>query len=289
VVSTARQPRQISVVIPAHNEASVLGACLAALQRAERDADGALAVEVVVVTNGCTDDTAEVARGYGVRVVELAEGDKSKALNAGDAASTVFPRLYLDADIVLSPGTVAALAEALSTPAAVLAAPAARYETTGASWTSRAFHRVFAELPYATESLGGVGVYGVSQSGRARWAQFPQVRGDDLFAQRHFAPQERIRVPGYATVRVPRTTGALLAVRTRVAAGNTELARGAAGDQAPDTSASTLDTLRALGRLVGTNPRLLGPTMVYLAVILEARRRARGAGGPAWHRDGSTR
>ena len=55
-----------SVVIPAHDEAQVIGRTL----RGVLDRTAAGRLEVVVVCNGCTDDTAEVARRFaGVRVI----------------------------------------------------------------------------------------------------------------------------------------------------------------------------------------------------------------------------
>ena len=53
-----------SVVIPAHNESNVLGPTL------ERIANDPLAgsLEVAVVANACSDDTAEVARSYAAAV-----------------------------------------------------------------------------------------------------------------------------------------------------------------------------------------------------------------------------
>ena len=88
-----------SVVIAAHNEAAVIDRCLDALL-----ADAAPGeLDVTVVANGCTDDTAAVAgTRAGVRVVDLPEPGKVAALNAGDAVAVGFPRLYLDADVVLS-------------------------------------------------------------------------------------------------------------------------------------------------------------------------------------------
>ncbi|MFD0748037.1 glycosyltransferase [Phytohabitans flavus] len=76
----------VSVVIAAHNESAVISRCLSALREGGADLD------ITVVTNGCTDDTAEVARQHaGVRVVELAEAGKAGALNAGDAVAASFP------------------------------------------------------------------------------------------------------------------------------------------------------------------------------------------------------
>jgi len=55
----------ISVVVPAHNEESSLPACLAALRAQDYQGD----CEVIVVDNGSTDRTAEVAREWGARVI----------------------------------------------------------------------------------------------------------------------------------------------------------------------------------------------------------------------------
>ncbi len=63
-MSSTDRPR-FSVVIPAYNEANYIGATLASLAR--QDFPGA--VEVIVVDNNCTDDTAEIARAHGARVV----------------------------------------------------------------------------------------------------------------------------------------------------------------------------------------------------------------------------
>lgn len=57
---------QITVVVPAHNEATGLGRTLQALTRLAR-ADGAC--QVMVVADNCTDDTVSVARTAQVRVL----------------------------------------------------------------------------------------------------------------------------------------------------------------------------------------------------------------------------
>ena len=69
-----------------------------------------------MVANGCTDDTVAVAAARpGVRVLSLPEPGKAGALNAGDAVAVGFPRIYLDADIVLTTAAVRAVADAAGT------------------------------------------------------------------------------------------------------------------------------------------------------------------------------
>ena len=62
----------ISVVIPVHNEAALLGGCLEAIERAARDARlESEPVEVVVVLDACTDRSAAIAglfRGTAVQI-----------------------------------------------------------------------------------------------------------------------------------------------------------------------------------------------------------------------------
>jgi glycosyltransferase involved in cell wall biosynthesis len=88
-----------SVLIPAHNEGAVISRCLHHLFEGTDAGD----FEVAVVCNGCDDDTAAVARASAppVEVIELDEASKPAALRAGDRLLRTFPRLYLDADVVL--------------------------------------------------------------------------------------------------------------------------------------------------------------------------------------------
>jgi len=71
----------ISLVVPAHNEAPVIGRLLRGLLAGAQPGE----LEVVVVPNGCTDDTAGVAASFGdpVQVVPLTQPGKYAALRAG--------------------------------------------------------------------------------------------------------------------------------------------------------------------------------------------------------------
>lgn len=281
--SPSLKPR-LSVVIPAHDEERVIAACLAFVADLEPGE-----AEVVVVANGCSDGTAAAARAVpGVTVVELAEGGKVGALNAGDAAVSAFPRVYLDADVVLSAGTLRRLRDELDTDQPLVAAPAVRFELAGRPFAVKAFYDAYAQLPYVREGMTGLGVYGLSAAGRTRFGEFPPVTADDLFVQRLFTPaQRRTLTDAGFTVQTPRTLAALLAVRTRTVFGNTQLAAHQADD--PSFGATSGGTTRAL--LDGVRAgRISAPAAaVYTLVMLEARRRARGRGAGTWHRDDSTR
>ncbi len=111
-----------SIIIPAHNEQAVVGRCIESLRR---DA-GADSCQVIVVANGCSDDTVEVVRrGWGrVDVVETDVPSKSNALNLGDARATGFPRFYVDADVTLSPGAISIISSRMVETGALAAAPA---------------------------------------------------------------------------------------------------------------------------------------------------------------------
>lgn len=282
-----------SIVIPAHNEGSVIERCLRSLAA---DPMGRTC-EVVVAANGCSDDTAERARAFEgsfarLVVLDLPESGKVGALNAGDAAATALPRIYLDADIELGPGALESLVTELSGSEAVIASPHINFDMTGADLVVRQFYRMFVVLPYVRDGLVGLGVYGISAAGRARFEQFPELTADDLFVQRLFRADERRNTPGVFTVQVPRTAKALLKVRTRVARGNAELAGSAEQLELDDLdgASSTGGTVGSLLQSVRRDPTMVTAAATYVAVTALARRRASGTPAAAvWERDESTR
>lgn len=89
---TIRTRPRIVAMVPAHNEEADIGRTIASLLMQARPVD-----EIVVIPNGCTDRTAEIARRYPVTVLELPrmEHKKSEALN------NAWHRYARDADIVI--------------------------------------------------------------------------------------------------------------------------------------------------------------------------------------------
>jgi glycosyltransferase involved in cell wall biosynthesis len=91
----------VSVVVPAYNAAWCVGKAIdSVLAQDFRD------VEIVVVDDGSTDDTASVVQGYGdaARLVGQANGGLSSARNAGIRAARGELVAFLDADDWWLPG-----------------------------------------------------------------------------------------------------------------------------------------------------------------------------------------
>jgi cellulose synthase/poly-beta-1,6-N-acetylglucosamine synthase-like glycosyltransferase len=122
----------VSVLVPAHNEEEGIAATVEGLLA--QDVPEWLRIsEVVVVANNCTDRTAEIAGRYPVTVLEMERNPDKKAgaLNHGwrETARDADLVLTMDADTILQPDTVAAMADELRGNA-VLGAVCARYWAT---------------------------------------------------------------------------------------------------------------------------------------------------------------
>jgi 4,4'-diaponeurosporenoate glycosyltransferase len=90
-----------TIVVPARDEADNLARLLPSLEGADAD--------VVVVDDGSTDGTAQVARAHGARVVDPGPPDegwtgKAWACAAGAREARTDRLVFLDADVVLEPG-----------------------------------------------------------------------------------------------------------------------------------------------------------------------------------------
>lgn len=274
-----------SVVIAAHNEAAVIGRSLDALL-ADTGPDGA---EVVVVANGSDDGTAAAAARPGVRVLDLPEPGKANALNAGDAVASSYPRLYVDADIRLSPGAIPALVAALGRPGPdgtvpLAVVPRRRLDLAGRPVLVRAFYAINSRLPAYDRALFGRGAIALSERGRARFGTFPEMIADDLYLDSLFTRAEKAEVDGVeSTVATPLRTRDLVRRLVRVRAGNASL-------RTAQTRARRSDKLSWLRDVVLPRPWLAPAAACYVAITTYAALKARRQGDAlTWGRDESTR
>lgn len=277
---------RLSVVIPAHDEARLIDRLLSTLTDSALSGD----LEIIVVANGCTDDTAARASTYrGVRVVEVAEASKIAALRAGDDAAVTFPRAYLDADVMISVDTLLALADVLDREGVEIASPRLVVDTSAASWAVRQHYRVWELSDFRTHGHIGSGVYALSAAGRARFGQWPDVIADDRFVQQLFLPPERATLSDRSfTVRSAATMRSHLRRSVRIARGNREL--DADLQKAPATSGGERASIL---KRVAHRPGLWMSFAVYCVSwtvpnIVAARTIARGH-ERAWNRDETSR
>lgn len=105
---------QVSVVIPAMNERRTIAAVIANARRVEPD------TEVIVVVNGSTDGTEQIARRMGAFVLDFPYPlghDVGRSVGAGHASGDII--LFTDADIVIPTAELRPFIEAVKAGADV--------------------------------------------------------------------------------------------------------------------------------------------------------------------------
>ncbi len=106
---------RLSIVIPAFNESRLIEQTLRSVftsiaANQQKDCTS----EIIVVDNNSTDNTAELAKQAGARVVFEPINQIGRARNAGAAQATGDWLLFLDADSLLSPGLLADILEMIA-------------------------------------------------------------------------------------------------------------------------------------------------------------------------------
>jgi cellulose synthase/poly-beta-1,6-N-acetylglucosamine synthase-like glycosyltransferase len=279
-----------SVIIPAHNEERVIRRGLSAVLDGARPGE----LEVIVVCNGCSDATASIAREFGedVRVIETDVPSKSNALNLGDEAATRYPRIYLDADVILDLASIRRLVEGLARPGVLAAAPRVHTVfTEDCDWAVRAFYNFWMALPFVREGMMAAGAYAMNETGRARFGRFPDVIADDGFCRLQFAPHERIEVSDSVShVVAPARFSDLIKIRSRSRLGVHQLqARFPDLYAAERRSKRYRHTIAHMLMRVDLYPAAIPFIFVTVISRLRAGRQQRGIGQYVWERDNSSR
>ncbi|MFZ4515830.1 MAG: glycosyltransferase [Acidimicrobiia bacterium] len=268
-----------SVVIPAHNESATLARLLDRITRTMRPGE----FEIVVACNGCTDDTASIARTFPVTVVELSEASKIAALNAGDRSVQSFPRAYVDADVVVDAEALRVTFAALANGPALCAAPRLIVNTAHSPLLVRAAVGAWQHTEWQSNAAVGSGMYALSKAGHARVSPFPEVIADDAYVTNAFTAQERTRLEHVTfTAFAPKTLRGFFARRQRVYAGNNELSRIIARQGSPSPSP---EVLRMLTTVLRYPEHVVGFVMLLASRIVAALSRP----PEHWVRDNSSR
>lgn len=108
---TANPRPRLSVIMPVYNGAGLVERCLAAIAASDPSPGGR---EVIVVDDGSTDATAELARTLADRVICLDDGPcgPGRARNAGVREARGDIVAFVDADVLVHPDALRLLVEA---------------------------------------------------------------------------------------------------------------------------------------------------------------------------------
>ncbi len=97
----------ISVIVPVHNGSGYVEECLGALRKSLYGS-----YETIVVDDASTDDSREICRGFGVKVVGLEkQSGPGGARNEGAKHAAGEILLFIDADVVVTENTLGQFAE----------------------------------------------------------------------------------------------------------------------------------------------------------------------------------
>jgi len=168
-----------TILIPAQNAASQIAATLAPISGKGFD--------IIVIANGCTDDTAQVARDTApdAFVLESPLNHKARALNLGLLGSYGDCIVCLKAGVVASAQTIEKLVQCLTTDRVDLAYGVARFDSTGSTSTVRGLCGAWQRLGSAA-GVGMAGCYGLRRRALEKAGGFPVNLRGDIWLRQHF-------------------------------------------------------------------------------------------------------
>ncbi|BBO81303.1 hypothetical protein DSCO28_18690 [Desulfosarcina ovata subsp. sediminis] len=212
----------ISIIIPAHNEANVIRNAVTEYLPGIDTGE----IEVIIVCNGCSDNTKDIVTSLSkeIKCIETAFPSKTNALNLGDAEAIGFPRIYQDADVVVSLDTIRKIDKLLESGKFIAASPKMKMDVRKASWTVRSYYEIWQGITYVQEGMIGTGIYALSEAARKKFDKFPKIIADDGYIRALFKTEERTTLDNCCSiVRSPTNLNGLLKIKTRSRLGRYEL------------------------------------------------------------------
>jgi glycosyltransferase involved in cell wall biosynthesis len=168
---------QLSFIIPAFNEQTVLGATLGSLEAAARSLGTPF--EVIVVDDASTDATPQIARSAGAAVLRVDLHRISAVRNAGARVAKGELLVFVDADTLVSADTLAQMCDAVQR-GAVGGGARVRLDDHGLPHATRLLSAFGCALLFRLRVAGGCFIF-------ARRAAFDAIGG---FDERYFASEE---------------------------------------------------------------------------------------------------
>lgn len=126
---------RFSFIVPVRNDAARLARCLRSIRANRRTPDQ---IDIVVVDNGSTDESAQVARRFGAEVHVLPNARVPELRNHGALQASGEVLAFVDADHEIEPGWVAAALETLQSDGVGAVGALCRAPADG-TWVQRAY------------------------------------------------------------------------------------------------------------------------------------------------------
>ncbi|CAA6821092.1 MAG: Glycosyl transferase family 2 [uncultured Thiotrichaceae bacterium] len=209
-----------TIIIPAHNEETVIRACIDSVID-QKDVE-----TIIVACNGCSDNTADIVREHYPEAIclDIEKPSKTNALNEADQHITSYPVFYLDADTRISENAVAFISAHVEKNDILLSAPTPNIDLTQSSWPVRQYYKTWLELPYIKDGVIGTCSFILSKKGRKRFKKFPDIINDDGYVRCCFESQERANIAGTTIhITAPKNLYSLIKIKTRARLGNMQL------------------------------------------------------------------
>ena len=276
-----------TVIVPAHNEASVIKDCLNSIVN-QSGID-----HIIVPCNGCTDNTVEIVTANFPQVIclDIKKPSKTNALNVAEEKAkeigVTYPIFYIDADTRLSENSITHITKIMKDKNIFLSAPTPQIDTKNSSWLVQTYYKVWTQLPYIKEGVIATCSFIVSEEGRKRFNKFADVIGDDGYIRCHFKNKEISNIEGAEIyITAPKDIFSLIKIKTRARLGNMELI---AKKKCP------IQEAKHYGNVM--KERLLSkqffPTLIYIGIAMIIRVRAKSQfkqlDNYQWEKDTSSR
>lgn len=272
-----------TVLIPAHNESTVIARTL----RPMCDLAESGTISLIVIANGCSDDTAAVASAIcpAALVLQTQTTGKTNALNLGiERAHPGLPVLCVDADLELTAAAALALIAAIEA-GALAAVGQMKVDSRLASGVVQAYQRAWARNPYFAKGKFG-GVCALAPAVTRNLFPLPHVTGDDEYLRRSIDADHIAFVPECQfTAQSPRTLKSLFATRKRALRGTRQVQRLGLANPTSNTAQTMLKASLS-------QPRALLDLAVFAAIGLAVRLALsveRHSKSTTWERDLTTR
>ena len=273
----------LTVIIPAYNEEKCIERTLSELTNFS-----SLEVEVIVLPNGCIDNTAEFVRAKfpSFKVVELDTGSKILAINKGLEIAQFEHVLVQDADVIISTESIRSILKFIESEQYLFASPTTKIVQDG-SFLTNMYYSFLKLTPAYRVGMVNSGAYLISPQARDILGKFPQVIADDGYVKGTLGSANLTTIPScYSVVMSPRTIWSLIKIKTRSKLGNMELEK---KFTSPTTGGNSFSSLFK----IAIKEKALFQFLIYATVISIATFRAKlqikKLKTIKWERDESTR